>query len=337
MYGIEVILLTNNVIYPFQNLNLPFTELNKLFATHLISEHGLGFLINIYEKSSSNLNNKLLKQIIFDTGGSNNTFIHNLDVFNFPLYDLDTIVLSHWHYDHFGSLYKVLERVNKKVKLITHQDALFERIFKRAKGLNNDDIVGKSKEELVPLFSDSRIILQEPINMEKIKAYNCSLSFNKELSEIFISDGIRILASGEIPRKNRVEDFKSFFSLQDNVAKLDKIQDDKCLFLEFDENLIILNGCCHSGLINVLEYTRDLFTKPITHIIGGFHMANASRDLVDFTLNYLKKLDNQKENLYLFPIHCSGEQIIEAINRAQFEKIHAFNASVGTVFKFDSY
>lgn len=337
MYSIEIILLTNNVIYPFQNLNLPFTELKKLFATHLISEHGLGFLINIYQKGDSNLNTRLLKQIIFDTGGSNNTFIHNLDVFNYPLYDLDTIVLSHWHYDHFGSLYKILERISNGVKLITHQDALFERIFKRTKGLDDIEIIGKSKEELTPLISDSKIILQEPINMERIETHNCSLSFKKELYEIFKSEGIRILASGEIPRKNRLEDFKGFFSLQNNVAKIDKIQDDKCLFLEFDENLIILNGCCHSGLINVLEYTKDLFTKPITHIIGGFHMANASQDRVDFTLTNLKKLDNQEENLYLFPIHCSGEHIIEEINHILFEKIHAFNASVGTVFKFDTY
>ena len=53
MIEIQIILLTNNAVYPFQNLNkehgLNFVSLNKLFATQSFAEHGIGFLINLYK------------------------------------------------------------------------------------------------------------------------------------------------------------------------------------------------------------------------------------------------------------------------------------------------
>ncbi|MFX1361662.1 MAG: hypothetical protein ACFE8T_15125, partial [Promethearchaeota archaeon] len=94
MIKIEIILLANNVVFPWQNLQnsegLNYIELNKLFATRSIAEHGLGFLINIWEvkgkkDTSSNI---LLKKIIFDTGSTNLSFLHNLDVRGYPLYDV---------------------------------------------------------------------------------------------------------------------------------------------------------------------------------------------------------------------------------------------------------
>ncbi|NHJ26039.1 MAG: MBL fold metallo-hydrolase [Candidatus Lokiarchaeota archaeon] len=340
MLKVEIILLTNNVIFPFQQLereyNLDFIELNKLIATQLLAEHGLGFLINIIEYKTPKSKGNLIKQIIFDTGGANHTFLHNMDVFNYPIYDLDSIILSHWHYDHFGALYKVLERLNKKINVITHEFALFERIFRRAKDIKDKDLEGKTKEELFPLLSSSKIVNQEPLHLEKIKRFGGNVLFQKDLFEIFRMENLRILVSGEIPRKFKIEDFDNFFSLQDNIVKIDKIYDDKCLILEFNEKVVILNGCCHSGIVNTINYVNGVTNKPISHIIGGFHMANATKERIKFTLDYLAKLKIYKSSLFLFPIHCSGDKLIETINRNDIEGIKAFNASVGTIFNFYS-
>ena len=49
MIRVEINVLTNNTILPFQNLRedhfLDFIELNKLFASKSLAEHGLGYLI----------------------------------------------------------------------------------------------------------------------------------------------------------------------------------------------------------------------------------------------------------------------------------------------------
>ncbi len=336
MIKIEIILLANNVVFPWQNLQnsegLNYIELNKLFATQSIAEHGLGFLINIWKVKSKadSSNHKLLKKIIFDTGSTNLSFLHNLDVRGYPLYDVDTIVLSHWHYDHTGGLYKILERIENQVDIISHHYANFERIFNRTKEIQNQDLIGKTRKDIIPLLQSSKIVNQVPINLEKVDYLKGNIIFSKEKIEIFKQDDLKILISGEIPRKNKVEDFHNFLLLHNGLISLDKIWDDKCIIIEHSDKIIILNGCCHSGIINTLNYVKTLTNKPISHIIGGFHMASASNNRIERTIEYFNHL--QIEKVDLFPIHCSGQNFIDAIEKAKIPGIRAFNISVGTTF-----
>jgi len=340
MIQIEIILLTNNIVLPFQQLKqdyqLDFIELNKLFATKSLAEHGLGFLIKVYEVQDSDnfTNSKLLKKIIFDTGGPNLTFLHNSDLRGYQFYDTDMLILSHWHYDHSGGLLKILERIEEEVPVICHESATFERFFRRERNLKIEDLEGKSREEILPLLSSSKIVNQEPIDLKKIKTLNGQVQFTRDLYEILDADGLKITISGEIPRNHIEEDFNNFFSLQEGTLKTDKILDDKCLILEFDENIVLINGCCHSGLMNTLDYIKYYSNKPISHIIGGFHMAAASEEKIRVTIDYLNTLNVFDDTLYIFPIHCSGEKIIEMVNKTSNSRIKAFNTSVGTIFNF---
>ncbi|MFX0047267.1 MAG: MBL fold metallo-hydrolase [Candidatus Hermodarchaeota archaeon] len=340
MIRVEIHLLTNNIVLPFQNLRenhfLDFVELNKLFASKSLAEHGLGFLINVYNViDSDNHNNyKLLKKIVFDTGGTNLTYLHNIDIRGYPLYDVDCIVLSHWHYDHTGGLFKILERIDKKVPIITHESAKFERFFKRVRNLKNEDLMGKNRIDLLSLLSSSKIVSQEPINIEHVKNLEGHIHFSKEPYEILNVEDLKIVVSGEIPRNHAEEDFNNFFSLQAGILNIDKILDDKCLILEFKDNIILINGCCHSGLMNTLDYVNNYSDKPVSHIIGGFHLAGASDKRISITLEYLYSQNLFNNTLYLFPIHCSGEKFIEMVKKSGNNRIKAFNPSVGTTFYF---
>ena len=340
MIKIEIILLTNNIILPFQQLKkdyrLDFIELNKLFATGSLAEHGLGFLINIFDVKDPDdpWRDVLLKKLVFDTGSTNLTYLHNFDIRGYSLYDIDYILLSHWHYDHSGGLIKILERIEKEVPVICHESATFERFFRREKNLKIEDLKGKSREEILPLLSSSKIVNQEPINLKKIKNLNGQVQFTRNPYEILNVDGLKIVLSGEIPRNHIEEDFSNFFSLQDGTLKTDKILDDKCLILEFDENIVLINGCCHSGLMNTLDYVKNYSNKPISHIIGGFHMAGASDKRIRITLEYLNSLDMFNNTIYLFPIHCSGEKFRQLAKDYESAGIKCYDVSVGTKFCF---
>ncbi|TFG08071.1 MAG: MBL fold metallo-hydrolase [Promethearchaeota archaeon] len=340
MLKAEIILLSNNVCLPFQKLNkeFEFIEFNKLFATKSLAEHGIGFLINIYDlvNLDDEWNVPLLKKIIFDTGGPNFTFLHNLDIRGYNLHDVNHIVLSHYHYDHTGSLYKILERMDDAVQVICHTDAKYERFFRRSDDVKDSDLKGKTREQISHLLAESKIVNQVPIDLDKIEKLKGKIFFSRTSYELLNQKGLKIIVSGEIPRKHEIEDFSSFFSLQEGILKVDKIKDDKCLILEFDNHSILLLGCCHSGLMNTLDYVKGITDKPISHIIGGFHMASASEEQISATIEYLRSFQNYDKPLYLFPIHCTGNKFIQHVNRIKFPEIKAFDCSVGTVFNFNT-
>ncbi|MHA1282931.1 MAG: MBL fold metallo-hydrolase [Promethearchaeota archaeon] len=338
---IEIEILTNNLVEPFQNLNLNFISLNKLFTTQSLAEHGLGYLICVYEeneqeKRNSNtfFSNSLKKKIIFDTGSTNKTFIHNSNIRGYSLYDVDIIALSHWHYDHTGALYDILAEIDQKIPVILHDYAKFERFFRRSPDVKDSDLKGKKREEIVQLINEMKLVNQPPINEKKIEELNGELILTKDPYTLFDSNNLKIILSGEIQRSHPEEKFHNFFALQGDYLEEDKILDDKCVIIESKNNAIILNGCCHSGLMNTIDYARSITSKPITHIIGGFHMASASAERIEKTIDYIKDNCNNDDIIYLFPVHCTGPQFIKKVGKRNDPKIKAFNISVGTKFIF---
>ena len=343
MLKTEINLLANNVIFPFQNLQkdpgLNFTTLNKLFATQSVAEHGLGFMINIYDIEDPNdeWGKGLIKKIVFDTGSLNKTFLHNVNARAYSLYDVDVILISHWHYDHTGGLCQVLEQIENEVPVICHDSAKFERFFRRSMDVKSSDLEDKKREEILHLLSTSKIVNQAPIDLKHMDELNAKIIFLKESHEVFNSEGLKITLSGEIPRTHPEEDFSSFFSLQDGIIKVDKILDDKCLIFEYPEQVVLLLGCCHSGIMNTLDYVKTMTDKPISHIIGGFHMANTSDQKMKNTIDYLLSFQKHDKPLVVFPIHCSGEKFLFKLKCLEDSRIKAFNASVGTIFTFTNY
>ncbi|MBY8982920.1 MAG: MBL fold metallo-hydrolase [Candidatus Lokiarchaeota archaeon] len=346
MIECEIVVLTNNIAKPFQDFHkkfrLDFIESNKLLITKSLAEHGLGFLINIYEIEDESQNRKLIKKVIFDTGGLNLTFLYNLHVMEYQINDIDTIILSHWHYDHTGGLHRILLQNQKEIPILCHESAKFERFFIKSDDVKSSDIDGKSKEDVNPFVMQSKLISQKPINIGDLSDLNGSVMFLNRSSKILNLSDLKITLSGEIPRKHEDEDFSNFFSIQNkNILEIDKILDDKCLILEFKNNIILINGCCHSGLKNTLDYVKSISNKTISHIIGGFHMVNASDYRINNTIEYLANFQQKENDLFLFPMHCTGDRFLNNFllkNRDQEKetRISAFNVSVGTKFIFQS-
>ncbi|MHA1724451.1 MAG: MBL fold metallo-hydrolase [Promethearchaeota archaeon] len=344
MIQVEIDILCNNCVFPFQtNLGLNFIEFNKLFATRSLAEHGLGYLITIreFDENSTNNNNEKKeeksynKKIIFDTGGPNLTFIHNFNIRSYQYHEIDAIALSHWHYDHTGSIYELLKQINKEIPIYCHEHSLYERFFKRASDIKNRDLEGKTREELFPLLSSSKIVNQEPLDIEKMNGLKGKVIFTKKPLNITEHKGVKIVLLGEIKRTHDEEKFSNFFSLQDGIMKKDMILDDRSLIIEFSDKVILLLGCCHSGIMNTLDQVNQITSKPITHIIGGFHMASATEERMNKTIDYLQSVQTPDNRLYLFPIHCSGANILKKLNElTSSRRIRAFNLSVGTKFIF---
>ncbi len=206
------------------------------------------------------------KKILFDTG-PDDTFLRNAQILGVSLDDVDTIVLSHGHWDHGNGL-SFLE--NKKI--ICHPACFMKRYRQKEGhyiGLNQDQEKISSKHNL--------ILSKEPYK---------------------ISDQIIFL--GEIPRVNDYESKTTSFL--DDEGKEDFVPDDSGIAISTTKGLFVISGCAHSGICNIISHAKKVTGISTVHAVaGGFHLKKADH-VLDKTIAFLKE-----ENVHkIYPGHCTG-------------------------------
>jgi len=227
------------------------------------SEHGLSYLVEAD------------KAILFDTGASD-LFLKNAALLNLDLNLVDTVVLSHGHWDHGNGL-KYIE--NKR--LITHPDSFQKKYRKK-----DYSYIG------LPLSKDETNNKFELITTKK--PYQ-------------ISEQITFL--GQIPRLNDFEAKNTSFVLEDGTD--DFVQDDSALAIKTDKGLIVVSGCAHSGICNIIDYAINVTgVKNIYGVIGGFHLKKNNKQTKQ-TINHLKKLNVKK----IYPSHCTTLPALAAFHQ----------------------
>ncbi len=197
------------------------------------------------------------------------------------------IVLSHGHYDHSGGLAHVLpyfaaRGASSRPPLIMHPDALLPR--RRA-----DAKTGGFKELGIP--EASRVQLRGwPLRLSKEPLH---------LSE-------QLVYLGEIPRKYPETCALLGEAERDGVYEKDQLWDDTALAYISPKGLVVVAGCAHSGIINIVEHAKAVTGVESVHaVIGGTHMHDAGAALVDRTLRYF----NEQNVALLRTCHCTGEAL----------------------------
>jgi len=220
-----------------------------------LAEHGLSYLIQ-YDG----------KNILFDTGHTD-VFLKNSMAMGIDLPSVvDTIVLSHGHWDHGDGL----RYIDNKV-LITHPVSFIKRF---RKGEEQNIGLALPKSEIEKKF---RLVTSE-------KPY-------------FITD--KILYAGSIPRANDFESKETSFV--DENGNDDFVPDDSALILIKDHELVIISGCAHSGICNITEYAKKISKlEKIKLVMGGFHLKNKDKKTKK-TIEYFKRCGVQT----IIPSHCT--------------------------------
>ncbi len=235
----------------------------------LIAEHGLSMLI---ETSENN--------ILFDTGQLFALF-HNARILNIDLSKVDKIVLSHGHYDHTGGLKKVLSRTSK-VDVYAHPDIFTP---KYAKDKEHNRYIGI------------------PYKREELESKGAVFHLSRE--PLQITDNI--MTTGEI---ERITDFEA---ISDNLCVMragrlvkDDLLDDQALIVRAAaDDVVVVLGCTHAGLVNTLQHISELTGDvPISMIIGGTHLLHSSSCRIKRTIDALKGFGVKK----VAASHCTGRR-----------------------------
>lgn len=239
-------------------------ENNTLIDQYFHGEPGLSFYL---QHNGQN--------ILFDTGYSD-ILLSNADKMHIDLSRIDALVLSHGHNDHTRGLEALLPRLDSthKPRLIAHPQALERKTF--------DD--GENCGITLP-----RDVLE--------KYFSLSLSREPQ----WLADDLVFL--GEIPRSN---DFESHQAIglheQDGAEQPDFVTDDSALVYRTADGLVLITGCSHAGICNMIEHAKQVCgDERIVDIIGGFHLQQPDPAMLDATLNYLRQQNIQQAHA----CHCT--------------------------------
>ena len=297
---------------------------NQTISRSPIAEHGFSALLEIsYVHENATKSNKFL----FDTGVSKDGIVYNSDVLGINLRDIETIVLSHGHFDHISGLISILRRLKKSVEIIVHSEAFLRRWL----------VYPNGNKARMDFLNEGEINQAGGIIRKVDKISFLPRNENRLSNKRTDHPNNRVMISGEIPR---VTKFEKGFSLQykekDNENDLipdPLVCDDQALIMNVrNKGLIILTGCGHAGIINTIKFAKKVTGIEKIHcVIGGFHLSGQDyEDSIPLTLAELTKVDPR----YIVPCHCTGWKATNKIIDMMPEKF--IQSSVGSTFLFQA-
>jgi 7,8-dihydropterin-6-yl-methyl-4-(beta-D-ribofuranosyl)aminobenzene 5'-phosphate synthase len=271
-------------------------------ADALLAEHGFSALISVAKNGGE-------QRVLFDSGLTPDGVAENMRRLSLSPKDIEAIVLSHGHFDHttgMDGLARALGRANLPVMI--HPEFWTQRRLV---------LPGREPFE-IPSTSRSALL---GAGFEIIEEKQPSFLFERSL-----------LITGEV---DRTTDFETGFPIHQAKRNGDwqadpLILDDQAAVLNIrDKGLVVVTGCGHAGIVNILRYARKLTGEDrIYAVIGGFHLNGPLFEpLIPLVCDALEELDPQ----VIVPAHCTGWKAVHAL-AARFPNAFIQN-SVGTRFE----
>lgn len=245
---------------------------NNHARSGMVEEHGFSMWIETPDS-----------RILFDTG-QGKALRPNTERTQSDPARADILVLSHGHYDHTGAVDYVLQQ-NPSITVFAHPAVLHERFsIHPGKAPENISMPTEQRQQIRNL-PDARLNwVKKPIQIAP---------------DIYLT--------GPVPRLHPLEDTGGPFFRDSSGRIPDLIPDDLSMWIKTPDGVIVICGCCHSGLINTVNYIRKISGEErIRGIIGGLHLKHASAERLAATREAIWSWNPD----VLVPCHCTGEKAV---------------------------
>lgn len=256
---------------------------NTSASEALGNEHGLSLYIETKHH-----------KILFDTGASA-LFAENAIKMQIDLSKVDLAVISHGHYDHCGGLEAFLD-MNSNAKIYLSKMAFGDYYSRRPDG--EKKYIGIDKT-LLPndrfAFVEGQLVIDEELELfSGVNGTRLNPSGNKDL---FIKDG------------------ESFI--------LDDFSHEQNLIIKENGNTVLVAGCAHNGIVNILEHFHAGKKRLPSHVVGGFHLYNRSSDQYE-NPSVIAEIGSYllSTGALFYTGHCTGVKAYEQLKSIMGERVN---------------
>ncbi len=292
---VAVISLVDNLA----DVCLPGTQTVRRYSVEngapLLAEHGLALLVELRETG---------KRILWDAGFSSIALPENMRRMGIDPATINVIALSHGHGDHFGALTDVIRViVGPPSPIIWPADVTPTQVREW------------ERKRRVPLIAHPDAFCERWSTLVDGRRYGPWTAPRGEWeaagAEVVLSEGPYQLATGcwltgQVPRRT----FEKIGTPSTEVCPEgdrwvhDQVRDDQALVINLrNKGLVILAGCAHAGILNTVDYAREISgVSQVWALIGGFHLVGAGDEEIRRTVEEIKQLNPT----LVVPTHCTG-------------------------------
>jgi 7,8-dihydropterin-6-yl-methyl-4-(beta-D-ribofuranosyl)aminobenzene 5'-phosphate synthase len=268
----------------------------------LVAEHGFSALVEFVRDGKEH-------RVLFDSGVTPGGMVEDMRRLELDAHDIESIVLSHGHFDHATGMDGLIRELGSaNLPVLIHPN-----FWNRRRVL----LPGREPWEL---FATSRLAL-EGAGLEVIEERNPSFLLHNSL-----------LVTGEVDRTTTFESglpgHQAYLGGEWQPDPL--ILDDQALLLNVrDRGLVVLTGCGHSGIINIVRYAKKITgIDQIYAIVGGFHLGGPAFEPI---IPQVRLALAELAPSVLVPTHCTGWRAVHALAGAFPDAF--VQSSVGTRFE----
>ena len=182
-------------------------------------------------------------------------------------------------------------------------------------GENGDILLRNAKEMGVEMKKVKKIIISHD-HYDHTGGLKSLLQLNKEVKVFLLPDFSKKLKERVLQSGGEVVENEVPLEIHTDIYTTGKIEGvyagrfmpEQSLVIRKGEGLVLLTGCSHPGIVNIVERVKEVFPgERFLLVLGGFHLLEKERREVEVVVNKMRELGVRRVG----PTHCSGSEAIQ--------------------------
>jgi 7,8-dihydropterin-6-yl-methyl-4-(beta-D-ribofuranosyl)aminobenzene 5'-phosphate synthase len=257
---------------------------------------------------------------LFDTGARPNTVLENAQELGIDLGSVETVILSHNHWDHTGGLIALRRALREDSPSAMRNTHVGKGIFLPRR-------IDPEALAKIPVKPPKELLVQAVDVRDEYEALGGRFTTHERPYELHPG----VWVTGPIPRVYDEKNWTPFNRVErQGTWEEDTIPEDQALVINTADGLVVVAGCGHAGIVNTLEYAQSIAGgRPIHAVIGGFHMLSLTDDQVAWTGSKMREFGVEQ----VIGAHCTGINAVAGLREAcQLSRQTAIVGAVGSTF-----